>query len=172
MHHITVTALLTKFNCMLAACLCVVCDCSLAQASFVTPCQALVTVVDEPTTQKIRLESFDLNILQTGNEDLIIRVQGETHIEFFYATQPSVLITHKIHGMSADIAKAQWAFQYQQVMPRKTARINFSLNPITGAVQYSQVNQQQQTVHAHGLCELPLQGKEAFIEAHSRITTP
>ena len=172
MHRITVTLLLTNFNRIVAACMCVVCTSSLAQTSFATPCQALVTVVDAQVSQKIRIETFQLNIQRTENDDLIVRIQGETHIEFFYATQPSVLSQQKIRRMSADITNQQWRFQYQHVMPQKIERVQLSLNPITGAVQYSQVNNQQQTVHAHGLCELPLQGKEAFIEAHSRITSP
>lgn len=172
MHRTLVTALGTNFNYMLAACICVIGSNCLAQDSFVTHCQALVMVVDAKANQKIRLETFELNVLRTDSDDLIVRTQGDTHIEFLYATQASVLNQHSIRYMSVDITKQQWGFQYQHVKPQKVERVQFSLNPITGAVRYNQMNNQQQTVQANGLCELPLQGKEVFIEAYSRNKPP
>jgi hypothetical protein len=46
-----------------------------------------------------------LKISKTEDDKLIAQVQGETQIEFFYATQPSVLKQQKIRGMDVNIEK-------------------------------------------------------------------
>ena len=172
MHHTAVNAFVRNIQALAIVSLWGACGNGFAQIQFITPCQALLTVVNEEATRSTKIEAFELKISKTEDDKLIAQVQGETQIEFFYATQPSVLKQQKIQGMAVNIEKNLWDFQYQYSTSPTTARIHLSLNPISGAIRYSQVNSNHHTVRADGLCELPLQGKEAFIEAHSRITTP
>jgi len=140
-----------------------------AQTPFVTPCQALVTEVSAANTTKTRLAAFDLNLLPDAHSASMY-LHGDPVINFFYATQATQLNQQHIRYVKASIEKNLWTFQYQQNKSPKNIWIQFSLNPITGALQYSQGQGDQASIHAHGLCELPLQGRDKFLETLSQTT--
>jgi len=162
--------LLTKMKYITTICVMVACGNAWAQPEFSTPCQALVTLVDEQGSRKVKIEAFELKIMPSDKDRVSLRVQGETHVEFFYAMPASASTPPPMRGVRADIQANQWLFQYQHTELKKTSHGQFSLNPISGALRYQQTNKHQQTVYADGVCELPLQGKETFIQAHTRNT--
>jgi hypothetical protein len=170
MHRALPRTLLTKLKYITTLCVMVACGNAWAQTEFSTPCQALVTLVDEQGSRKVKIETFELKIMPSDKERISLRVQGETHVEFFYAIPTSASTPPPMRGVRADIQANQWLFQYQHTALKKTSHGQLSLNPISGGLRYQQTNKQQQTVYADGLCELPLQGKEAFIQAHARNT--
>jgi len=105
MNRTAVTAFVRNIQALAIVSLWGACGNGFAQMQFITPCQVLLTVVNEEATRSTKIEAFELKISKTEDDKLIAQVQGETQIEFFYATQPSVLKQQKIKGMAVNIEK-------------------------------------------------------------------
>jgi hypothetical protein len=141
------------------------CQIAAAQTPATTQCQALVKLSQANKAQKTQIETFQLVILTMVDGSVALQVRGNTSLSFAYVQPQSATNGKQASLMKTTIQKNAWDFQYTQP---NLAQVHLQINPISGALQYTQTSKDgAEVIRIDGSCELPLLGKETFIRAHA-----
>jgi hypothetical protein len=131
-----------------------------AQTMFTTQCQALVK---HSQANKLQIEKIQLIILTMADGSAAMQLQGNSSQTFSYL-QPAPK-GKQTSDTKVALHKNLWNFRQEH--PNSLQKL-LQINPFSGALQYIQTSKYgAENVHIEGACELPIQGKEAFIQAHS-----
>lgn len=133
-----------------------------AQTALTTQCQALVK---HSQANKIQIETFQLVIQPMGDGSVAMHLQGNTSLAFSYVQPKTTPASKPASDMKITLQKNAWDFHQTHT---NSSLSHLQINPISGALQYTQANKVgAERLHIDGACELPLMGKETFIQAHA-----